>query len=152
MGLDGLKPRPRSDKGTSRKIPEKVQQLLLQLRRERPKASAQSLIRAARLSGAVAAETPLAPSTVHRLFAAHGMTPQPAGQTAPDAMAFTHPYAGDLWMADVMHGPRLLEPGRRRGTKSYLHAFLDDASRLTPFAAFYVTRSTGLRSPRWLRW
>lgn len=31
MGLGGLKPRPRSDKGTSRAIPEPVQELLLQL-------------------------------------------------------------------------------------------------------------------------
>ena len=45
-------------------------------------------------------------------------------------------------MSDVMHGPRLLVPGRRRGTKSYLHAFLDDASRLVPFAAFYPTESS----------
>jgi hypothetical protein len=45
-------------------------------------------------------------------------------------------------MSDVMHGPRLLEPGRRRGTKTYLHAFLDDASRLVPFAAFYPAESS----------
>ena len=142
MGLDGLKPRPRSDKGTSRAIPEKVQDLLLRLHRERPKASVDSLIRAARLSGEVEADLRLTPSTVYRLFAAHGAVVQPPGQPEPDARAFTHPYAGDLWMSDVMHGPRLLEPGRRRGTKTYLHALLDDASRLVPFAAFYPAESS----------
>ncbi len=142
MGLDGLKPRPRSDKGTSRALPERVQDLLLQLRRERPKASVESLIRATRLSGKVAADLRLTPSTVHRLLAAHGAAPQPPGTAQSDAMAFTHPYAGDLWMSDVMHGPRLLDPGRRRGTKSYLHAFLDDASRLAPFAAFYPAENS----------
>ena len=101
-----------------------------------------SLIRAARLSGRVSAEQRLAPSTVHRLFAAHGFVGQPAASTMPDAKAFTHPYANDLWMSDVMHGPRLLEPGRRRGTKVYLLAFLDDASRLVPFAAFYRAESS----------
>jgi len=49
MGFDGLKPRPRSDKGASRALPEPVQDLLLQLRRERPKTADTSLIRAARL-------------------------------------------------------------------------------------------------------
>jgi len=142
MGLDGLKPRPRSDKGTSRAIPEPVQDLLLQLRRERPKASVHSLIRAARLSGRVEADLRLTPSTVYRLLAAHGAAPQPPGKAQADAMAFTHPYAGDLWMSDVMHGPRLLEPGRRRGTKTYLHAFIDDASRLVPFAAFYPAENS----------
>lgn len=142
MGFDGLKPRRRSDQGASRALPEPVQELLLQLRRERPKASVNSLIRAARLSGKICAEQRLAPSTVYRLFAAHGFEAQPAEGTVPDAKAFTHPYANDLWMSDVMHGPRLLVPGRRRGTKVYLLAFLDDASRLVPFAAFYRTESS----------
>lgn len=142
MGLAGLKPRPRSDIGTSRALAEPVQDLLLQLRRERPRASVNSLIRAARLSGQIDAAVRLKPSTVYRLLAAHGKAPQPPGQAQADAMAFTHPYAGDLWMSDVMHGPRLLEPGRRRGTKSYLHAFLDDASRLVPFAAFYPAENS----------
>lgn len=142
MGLNGLKPRTRSDKGTSRVIPDEVLDLLLQFRSERPKASVLSIIRAVRLSGRVAADLHMAPSTVSRLFAAHGVQAPTHGTVEPDAMAFTHPYAGDLWMSDVMHGPRLLEPGRRRGTKSYLHAFIDDASRLVPFGAFYPTESS----------
>ncbi len=142
MGFDGLKPRPRNDQGTSRALPESVQKLLLELRRERPKASVHSLIRAVRLSGQVSAEQRLAPSTVYRLFAAHGFQGRPVGGTTPDAKAFTHPYANDLWMSDVMHGPRLLSPGRRRGPKGYLIAFLDDASRLVPFAAFYRAESS----------
>lgn len=39
MALDGLKPQTRSDAGSIRAIPEPVQDLLLALRRERPKAS-----------------------------------------------------------------------------------------------------------------
>lgn len=142
MGFEGLKPRPRSDQGSSRALPEPVQTLLLQLRRERPKASVQSLIRATRLSGRVSAEQRLAPSTVYRLLAAHGFQAQPAASAEPDAKAFTHPYANDLWMSDVMHGPRLRVPGRRRGPKTYLLALLDDTSRLVPFAAFYPAESS----------
>ena len=142
MGFDGLKPLPRSDRGGSRAIPEPIQDLLIRLRNERPKASVESLLRAVRLSGQVAAELRLAPSTVRRFLAAHGLPAQPGGGAAPDAKAFTHPYVGDLWMSDVMHGPRLLERGRSRGTKTYLHAFLDDASRLVPYAAFYPTEGS----------
>lgn len=141
MGLDGLKPRPRSDQGMSRAIPEPVQELLLQLRRERPAATVESLVRAARLSGQVNAEVPLVPSTVHRLFTAHGLETQPVPGRQPDAVAFTHPHAGDLWMSDVMHGPRLLALGRR-ATKTYLHALIDDASRVVPFAAFYTAENS----------
>lgn len=141
MGLDGLKPQPRSDAGSSRAIPETVQDLLLAMRRERPKASLESLCRAMRLSGKIPADLRLAPSTVHRVLAAHGAPVVPAGTPEPDARAFTHPHANDLWTSDVMHGPRLLVPGRRDGGKTYLLAFLDDATRMVPFGAFYASEN-----------
>jgi transposase InsO family protein len=137
MGFEGLKPQPRSDAGSSRSIPVPVQELLLALRAERPRASVHSLIRAVRLSGQVAAEVALAPSTVYRLFAAHGLPASPSPAAEPDAQAFTYPHSGDLWTADVMHGPRLLVPGRSDGAKTYLYALLDDASRMVAWAAFY---------------
>lgn len=40
-----------------------------------------------------------------------------------------------------LHGPRLVQPGSR-GAKTYLHAFLDDASRLVPYAGFYPSESS----------
>lgn len=141
MGLDGLRPQPRSDAGTSRAIPETVQELLLAMRKERPKASLESLIRAMRLSGKIPADLRLAPSTVHRLLVAHGAPATPAGTPEPDARAFTFPHANDLWTSDVMHGPRLLVPGRRDGGKTYLIAFLDDATRMVPFGAFYASEN-----------
>lgn len=141
MGLEGLKPQPRSDAGTSRVIPSTVQELLLAMRKERPKASLESLVRAMRLSGRVPADLRLAPSTVHRVLAAHGVPSVPAGTPEPDARAFTFPHANDLWTSDVMHGPHLLVPGRRDGGKTYLLAFVDDATRMVPFAAFYASEN-----------
>ncbi|MBU0610405.1 MAG: DDE-type integrase/transposase/recombinase [Armatimonadetes bacterium] len=141
MGLDGLMPQARADKGSSRAIPEPVQDLLLALRRERPKANVQSLIRAARLSGKVDARVQLAPSTVYRLLAAHGLPAAQAGQAEPDARAFTYPHTGDLWTSDVMHGPRLLVPGHHNGRKTYLIALLDDATRMVTFSAFYPSEN-----------
>ncbi len=141
MGFDGLKPQDRSDTGTCRALPDAVQDLLLALRRERPKASVESLIRAARLSGRAPAEVRMAPTTVRRLLESHGMPAEPACAAQPDALAFTFPHANDLWTSDLMFGPRLLVPGRRNGDgggpKTWLYAFLDDATRMVPFAAFY---------------
>jgi putative transposase len=143
VGLAGLKPVDRSDKGSSRAIPESVQDLLLALRAERPKASVRSLVRAARLAGKIGTEVRLAPSTVYRFLAAHGAPVKPdAGGGEPDAQAFSFPHANDLWVADVMHGPSLLEPGRgARSAKTYLIALLDDATRMAPYAAFYASES-----------
>ena len=38
------------------------------------------------------------------------------------------------WMSDVMHGPSI--PDGRRRRKTYLAAFIDDATRVVPYAAF----------------
>lgn len=137
-GFEGLKPGPRADAGQSRAIPEEVQELLLKLRAERPEASIDSLIRAVQLSGRFAPGLRLSRSSVHRFFAAQAEPAKAASTAEPDAVAFTFPHVNDLWTSDVMHGPRLLIPGRRDGGKTYLYAFLDDASRMVPYAAFYL--------------
>ncbi|MGH3632143.1 MAG: DDE-type integrase/transposase/recombinase [Sciscionella sp.] len=141
-GLDGLKPGVRADLGKPRAIPEPAQELLLALRAERPGASIDSLIRTVELSGRVEPAPRLSRSSVHRFFAAQApkaAIPAQAGE--PDALAFTYPHVNDLWTSDLMHGPRLLLPGRRDGGKTYLYAFLDDASRMVPFAAFYLAEN-----------
>lgn len=140
-GFEGLKPGPRADAGRSRAIPEQVQELLLKLRAERPSASIDSLIRAVHLCGRFASTLRLSRSSVHRFFAAQAQPAQAASNAEPDAQAFTFPHVNDLWTSDVMHGPRLLVPGRRDGGKTYLYAFLDDASRMVPFAAFYLVEN-----------
>ncbi len=140
-GFDGLKPGPRADAGRSRAIPEQVQELLLKLRAERPEASIDSLIRAVQLSGRFASDLRLSRSSVHRLFAAQAAPAPAASSSEPDAVAFTFPHVNDLWTSDVMHGPRLLVPGRRDGGKTYLYALLDDASRMVPYAAFYLVEN-----------
>jgi len=139
-GFAGLEPMPRSDRGSSRTLSEEIQDQLLSLRKTRPKASIDSLIRAVQLAQEPGVTLRLPRSTVYRFLAAH--TPaRPEKDGAPDARAFTYEHVNDLWTADVMHGPRLEVPGRRERGKSYLHAFLDDASRLVPFAAFYPSES-----------
>jgi len=140
-GFEGLKPGPRTDAGQSRAIPEEVQDLLLRLRGERPRATLDSLIRAVHLSGRVAPTLRLSRSSVHRFFTARAVPAKEAASAEPDALAFTFPHVNDLWTSDLMHGPRLLVPGRRDGGKTYLYAFLDDASRMVPFAAFYLAEN-----------
>ena len=140
-GFEGLKPSPRADAGKPRAIPEPVQELLLALRAERPGASVDSLIRAVTLAGKVDKTVRLSRSSVHRFFASQAPAAAPASGGEPDALAFTHPHVNDLWTSDLMHGPRLLVPGRRDGGKTYLYAFLDDATRMVPFAAFYLAEN-----------
>lgn len=135
-GFDALKPAVRSDAGTSHVIPDEVQDHLIALRKERPSASVESVMKAITLAGKVPEGTKLRRSTVYRLLSQVSSAP-PAPSGEPDALTFTYPNANDLWTSDLMHGPRLLVPGRRDGGKTYLYAFLDDATRMVPFAGFY---------------
>jgi len=140
-GFAGLEPLPRSDRGSSRTLPEEIQDQLLALRRTRPRASTDSLIRAVQLAQEPGVALRLPRSTVYRFLAAHAAKAAADKDGAPDARAFTYEHTNDLWTADVMHGPRLVIPGRRERGKTYLHAFLDDASRIVPFAAFYPSEN-----------
>ena len=44
-------------------------------------------------------------------------------------------------MSDVMHGPSVVGAHKRK-QKTYLIAFLDDATRVIPYAAFALAEST----------
>ena len=141
-GFDALLPRPRADRGRARALPPELAQQLLDIKEDNPKLSVRLVIQAARASGSVPAELPLPPSTVHRLLARHGLLrkdPQEPGER--DRRRFAFARAGQLWMSDVMHGPSVTVSGRTR-RKTYLIAFLDDATRLIPHAAFACSENT----------
>jgi transposase InsO family protein len=135
-GFDGLKPRPRGDIGSARTLPPNVRDLLLSLKEEHPGWAVRDVIAQARQSPLVAQSLALPLSTVHRLLTSHGlMDKQPADPSSKDRRRFSFAWAGELWMSDVMHGPSVLTEGRRK-QKTYLIAFLDDATRVVPHAAF----------------
>lgn len=66
-----------------------------------------------------------------------------SGETAPgeDRRRFGYARAGQLWMSDVMYGPAV--PGEDRcKRKTYLIAFIDDATQVIPHAAFAIAENT----------
>ncbi|MCC6528099.1 MAG: DDE-type integrase/transposase/recombinase [Polyangiaceae bacterium] len=136
-GFDALVPRVRADQGSARSIPPLVVDLLCQMKEDRPEVSIPGLIKLARGEHAdiVTSEVRLPESTVHRVLARRGlMKKAPDDPTSKDRRRFEHEAAGDLWMSDVMYGPKLRDGGRPR--QSYLIAFIDDATRVVPYAAF----------------
>ena len=92
----------------------------------------------------------LAPSTVNRLLKREGLL-DPDKQQAPakDRRRFAFREAGELWMSDVMHGPQAgcASADRRQHAKTYLIAFLDDATRLVPHAAFAFSENAATFLP-----
>jgi len=133
-GFDALKPNGRRDAGRSRSIsPEVVEQIIV-AKQDNPRRSIRRLIRMLEREGAVT-KGQLSKSSVHRLLKAYDLSGRPAPEATIERRTFIHPHVGDLWMGDVMHGPKALDT-ENRVRKVYLHIFLDSASRFVPTCAF----------------
>ena len=146
-GFDALLPKPRADRGQSRSLPPQVLDVLLQIKEGNPKLSVQLVIRAARQRPEVPEDLPLPNSTVHRLFVRHGLMDKPRSEPGDgDRRRFAFQQAGELWMSDVMHGPSVFV-GDRTKRKTYLIAFIDDATRVIPYAAFTLAENTATFLP-----
>jgi len=145
-GFDALLPKPRADRGRSRSLPAQVVDTLLAIKEGNPKLSVQLVIREARQRPEVPPELPLPPATVHRLLARHGLMDKPRGEaTETDRRRFAFQQAGELWMSDVMHGPSIRVDGCKR--KTYLMAFIDDATRVIPECAFALAENSSTFLP-----
>lgn len=133
-GLDGLRPKGRTDAGRSRAISPEVAEKIIALKKEKPRRSIRRIIKMLVRNGDVD-KGELKKSTVHRLLKAGGLSGRPRRTPKTERRAFRHPFAGDCWMGDVMHGPRVVDAdGNER--KTYLHVFLDSATRLLCASGF----------------
>ena len=148
LGFDALKPKPRKDAGESRALPQEVKDALVSIKDDNPELSVQLVIKEALATARVPPDVSLAGSTVHRLLSRAGLMRREGGDggATGDRRRFAFEKAGELWMSDVMHGPAVTVAGRQR-RKTYLIAFLDDATRVVPHAAFALSENTAAFLP-----
>ena len=141
-GFEALLPRPRADRGQSRSLPPEVAEVLLEIKEANPALSVQLVIREARQRPQVPEDLPLPAATVHRLLARHGLMDKPPGDPGDaDRRRFAFQQAGELWMSFCLHGPSVALGDRTR-RKTYLIAFIDDATRVIPYCAFALAENT----------
>jgi transposase InsO family protein len=146
-GFGALLPKPRSDNGLTRAIPREVADLLLETKDRNRALTVPLLIDKVRETGRVPAELVLAPATVHRLLAQHGLNKLgPPEASSKDRRHFAYEKAGELWMSDVMHGPSVPVTDRKK-KKTYLIALIDDATRIVPYASFALSENTAAFLP-----
>jgi transposase InsO family protein len=131
QGLDGLVPKSRADRGSSKLAPV-LQETILAAKRANPRRSVRQIVRLLEAAGSVPAKT-LSRSAVHRLLQQHGLSQSPAHEPE-ERRSFNAEFAGSIWYGDVMHGPRVPHKGQLR--KTYLVSLFDDASRLVAHSAF----------------
>ena len=143
-GFDALYPKNRGDRGRARRMPPDLTELLISIKEDNPALSVRAVIDAAGERN-LPADVHLAPSTVHRLLAREGLLDKRPGEPPADRRRFQYRQAAELWMSDVMHGPSVADGRKRR--KTYLIAFIDDATRVIPFAAFAFSENTAAFLP-----
>ena len=133
LGLDGLIPKVRGDRGQS-KLSAAVQTAILAAKQENPRRSIRQIQSLLEAAGTVARGT-LSRSSIHRLLQQHDLSRIAGSASLPEEKrSFVAACAGEIWYSDVMHGPRVPIGGRL--AKSYLVSLLDDASRLVAHGAF----------------
>jgi len=138
-GFHALWPADRVDQGTSRAIRTEVADLVVRAKREKPRRSIRRIIRMLERAGVVRPKE-LSRSSVHRLLKVQGISERPVRGPAAERRSFIMEHAGDLWIGDALHGPKVIvPPGRRR--KAYLLSQLDCATRYVPHS--YWTTSEG---------
>ena len=138
-GLEALRPGSRAT-GNARALSDEQRQLIIEIRREHRGASVplimETLIAEGRVErGAVKA------SAIRRLLASEGLRRELLARDSTTKTRTTNEgrrrwqveRPGQLWHADVCHGPSLRIDGRKVPLR--IHGFLDDASRFVPVLA-----------------
>lgn len=127
-GLGALRPEPRADKGAARALSPEQQELVCEVRRENPSASAELILDTLVLEGRIT-EGAISPSAMRRLFAAKGLDRQTlrSGSDAKQRLRWEAERPGALWHGDVCHGSHIVIDGQNKPVR--VHALLDDCSR-----------------------
>lgn len=137
-GFDALRPPPRADRGTPRAFPPEVLERAIQLREERPERTTQTLVEILRRDETLALKQPPNVHTLTTHLRRRGKTRRLLGEKPKAFRRFEREHPNDLWQGDALVGPWLPDPalpGRKR--RAHLFCFIDDHSRLVPYAEFF---------------
>ena len=133
-GFEALAPKPRQDRGQSRAITPQLAALIERLKRENPHRTGATLLRELALTSGQN-DPGVSASTLYRFLKQHGLTERQLLEPAAHKK-FEAQFSNQIWQADMLFGPYVQRPGGGK-MQVFLHAILDDASRLIPHAQFY---------------
>jgi putative transposase len=136
-GFEALAPQPRQDRGQSRTITPQLADLIERLKRENPYRTGATLLRELALSSGQN-EPAISASTLYRFLKQRGLSERQL--LAPLAhKKFEAEHSNQIWQSDMLFGPYVQRSGGGK-IQAFLHATLDDASRLIPHAQFYTSQ------------
>jgi putative transposase len=131
-GFDGLRPRPRKDRGTIRAVSPQLVALICEMKREDPGRTVPLMIRELELAGRIGKQE-VSDTTVRRILDRAGLSGPKMELKRPTRLRFVAAHCGALWQGDALHGPKLLDPQTSRERRAIIFGVLDDRSRLVPY-------------------
>jgi len=138
-GIEGLIRGCRSDKGKHRKISAELGQEIISRRKANLRVPITMLYEQLVGEGLI---DPLNISrpTLYRYIEDLSIAGEFVNATEkPESLRFSHEHVGDLWQGDVMYGP-YITVGKKK-VQTYLHLFIDDASRYPVYSQFYLSQN-----------
>lgn len=143
-GIATLERKPRADKHTTRKVKlnelaEAINDVLPTLRFNKTGVIPKMALYRKLLANHYFARSQLSQTSFYRLVRENNLLD--TAQTSKLRQSFAMPFANELWQADTMHGPSIKQAdGKWR--KTFLIAFIDDASRVITHAEFFYRDNT----------
>jgi len=137
-GFDALRPAPRADTGSPRAFPPEVLDKAMALREEQPARTTQTLVDILQRDDSLSLPRSVNVHTLTTHLRQRGKTRRLLAQSARAYRRFEREHVNSLWQGDAMVGPWLPDPnvpGKKR--RAHLFCFLDDHSRLVPYAEFF---------------
>jgi len=134
-GFERLKPKKRTDQGNSRRLSPDEQDHILEMRKKYPHMPVSvfydHLIQCGEIN-----KNQISYSTINRLLKKNKLVGKILTEM-PERKRFAHDKINTLWQADLSHGPYVPVDGKK--TKTFLIAYIDDCSRLVPYAQFFTS-------------
>jgi transposase InsO family protein len=143
-GMTTLQNKTRSDKDAYRKVAvnqlaEAIHETLPSLARNKSGLLPKSVLYRVLLQQGLFTRSQLSPTTFYRMLRTHQLLDDNAVQK--HRLSFAMKFANELWQADTLHGPSIKQPDGQ-WKKTFLIAFIDDASRVVTHAEFFYRDNT----------
>jgi transposase InsO family protein len=136
-GLEALQPRHRRDRGLVKTVTPDVLDAAIALKEELPTRSVRAILEILEQEGLLAPGA-VPRATLDRHLRRVGVMTRRPRQLARGTRRFQKAHRNQLWQSDLKYGPYLPDPtDPRKMRRTYLIAFIDDATRLVPYAAFF---------------
>jgi len=143
-GITTLENKTRSDKDAYRKVQvnqlaEAIHETLPSLAHNKTGVIPKSVLYRVLLQRALFTRSQLAPTTFYRMVRTHHLLDEQV--VHKQRLSFAMQFANQLWQADTLYGPTIKQVDGQ-WKKTFLIAFIDDASRVITHAEFYYRDNT----------